>query len=116
MNVPEDFLTIECSGHRDLSEHQGVDFEAASGIKGPRPPRVRLLDSSYRQAPALSPLALLAVTVTEDIDRDEYACSRLLARLDALATRIHGRDDLGVEEVVGRLRDLKRQKDSLSVG
>ncbi len=42
--------------------------------------------------------------------------SRELARLDALATRMRGRDDLGVDEVVRHLRALKRQKDSLSVG
>jgi hypothetical protein len=42
--------------------------------------------------------------------------SRELARLDALASRMRGRDDLAVEEVVRRLRGLKRQRDSLSVG
>ncbi len=42
--------------------------------------------------------------------------SRELARLDALASRMRGRDDLGVEEVVRRLRGLKRQRESLSVG
>jgi hypothetical protein len=42
--------------------------------------------------------------------------SRELARLDALASRMRGRNDLGVAEVVRRLRGLKRQRDSLSVG
>lgn len=41
---------------------------------------------------------------------------RETARLDALASRMRGRDDLGVTEVLRRLRGLKRQKDSLSVG
>jgi len=42
--------------------------------------------------------------------------SREMARLDALASRMRGRHDLGVEEVVRRLRGLKRQRDSISIG
>ncbi len=63
MIVPDDmspevfvhFSAIEGSGHRDLIEHQRVAFDAVSGIKGPRTTRVRPLDSSYRQVPALGP-------------------------------------------------------------
>jgi len=37
------------------------------------------------------------------------------ARLDASATRLHGRDDLSVEEVVRQLRALKHQRQNLFV-
>jgi hypothetical protein len=36
-------------------------------------------------------------------------------RLDALASRIRGRDDLSVEEVVRRLRGLKHHRETLFV-
>jgi hypothetical protein len=36
--------------------------------------------------------------------------SREAARLDALTSRLRGREDLGVEEVVRRLNGLKRQR------
>ncbi len=42
--------------------------------------------------------------------------SRERARLDALASRMRGRDDLSVEEVVRRLRGLKHQRETLSAG
>ena len=41
--------------------------------------------------------------------------SRELARLDALASRLRGREDLSVEEVVRRLRGLKHQRQTLFV-
>jgi hypothetical protein len=41
--------------------------------------------------------------------------SREVARLDALASRVRGRDDLSVEEVVRRLRGLKHQRQALFV-
>ena len=41
--------------------------------------------------------------------------SREMARLDALASRLRGRDDLSVEEVVRRLRGLKHKRQRLSV-
>lgn len=41
--------------------------------------------------------------------------SRELARLDALASRLRGRGDLSVEEVVRRLRGLKHQRQTLFV-
>jgi DNA-binding transcriptional MerR regulator len=39
--------------------------------------------------------------------------SRETARLDALAQRVRGRDDLSIEEVVRRLRGLKHQRKTL---
>jgi len=39
--------------------------------------------------------------------------SREAARLDALASRVRGRDDLSVEEVVRHLQVLKRQRKAL---
>ena len=41
--------------------------------------------------------------------------SREVARLDALASRVRGRDDLSVEEVVRRLNGLKHQRRTLFV-
>jgi len=41
--------------------------------------------------------------------------SRELARLDALTSRLRGRDDLSVEEVIRRLRGLKQQRKTLFV-
>jgi hypothetical protein len=41
--------------------------------------------------------------------------SREVARLEALALRVRGRDDLSVEEVVRRLRGLKHQRQTLFV-
>jgi hypothetical protein len=41
--------------------------------------------------------------------------SREIVRLEALATRVRGRDDLSVEEVVRRLRGLKHQRKALFV-
>jgi hypothetical protein len=41
--------------------------------------------------------------------------SREMARLDALASRVRGRDDLSVEEVVRRLRGVKHQRKTLFV-
>ena len=41
--------------------------------------------------------------------------SREMARLDALAARVRGRDDLSVEEVLRRLRALKRQRQTVLV-
>ncbi len=42
--------------------------------------------------------------------------SHEMAHLDALASRMRGRDDLSVEEVVRRLSGLKHQRETLSVG
>jgi len=39
--------------------------------------------------------------------------SKEAARLDALTSRLRGRKDLGVEEVVRRLNGLKRQRKAL---
>ena len=39
--------------------------------------------------------------------------SRELGRLDALASRMRGRDDLSVAEVVRRLRGLERQRETI---
>jgi len=39
-----------------------------------------------------------------------------LVRLDALASRLRGRDDLSVEEVIRRMRGLKEQRKTLFVG
>jgi len=39
--------------------------------------------------------------------------SKEAARLDALTSRMRGRSDLGVEEVVRRLNGLKRQRKAL---
>jgi hypothetical protein len=41
--------------------------------------------------------------------------SREVARLDVLASRVRGRDDLSVEEVVRRLGSLKHQRKVLFV-
>jgi AraC-like DNA-binding protein len=41
--------------------------------------------------------------------------SREMARLEALALRVRGRDDLSAEEVVRRLRGLKRQRETLFI-
>ena len=41
--------------------------------------------------------------------------SREMMRLDAVASRVHGRDDLSVEEVVRRLRGVKHQRKTLFV-
>lgn len=46
----------------------------------------------------------------------EQLRSREVARLEALALRVRGRDDLSVEEVVRRLRGLKRQRKALFHG
>jgi hypothetical protein len=41
---------------------------------------------------------------------------REMDRLDALALRLRGRDDLSVEEIVRRLRVVKHQRKTLLVG
>jgi len=41
--------------------------------------------------------------------------SREMARLDALTSRMRGRNDLGVEEVIRRLNGLKHQRKVLFV-
>jgi len=41
--------------------------------------------------------------------------SREMSRLDALASRVRGRDDLSVEEVVRRLRAVKHQRKALTL-
>jgi hypothetical protein len=41
--------------------------------------------------------------------------SREMARLDVLASRVRGREDLSVEEVVRRLRGVKHQRKPLFV-
>ena len=51
--------------------------------------------------------------------RPKAECARLRsreeARLDILASRVRGRDDLSVEEVVRRLGSLKHQRKTLFV-
>ena len=42
--------------------------------------------------------------------------SREVARLEALALRVRGRNDLSVAEVIRRLRGLKRQREALFMG
>jgi hypothetical protein len=42
--------------------------------------------------------------------------NREMDRLDALAQRLQGRDDLSVEEIVRLLRGVKRQRRTLLVG
>lgn len=42
--------------------------------------------------------------------------NREMARLDAQALHLRGRDDLSVEEIVRRMRGVKRQRKSLFVG
>jgi DNA-binding transcriptional MerR regulator len=42
--------------------------------------------------------------------------NREMARLDALALRLRGRDDLSVEEIVRRMRGVKQQRRTLFVG
>lgn len=43
----------------------------------------------------------------------ELLRSKEAARLDALTSRLRGRNDLGVEELVRRLNGLKRQRKAL---
>jgi len=42
--------------------------------------------------------------------------NREMERLDALAQRLHGRQDLSVEEIVRLLRGVKHQRKTLLVG
>jgi len=42
--------------------------------------------------------------------------SREMARLDAVASRLRGRDDLSVAEIVRRLRGVMHQRKALLVG
>jgi len=47
--------------------------------------------------------------------QQEWLRSREMMRLDAVASRVRGRDDLSVEEVVRRLRGVKQQRKTLFV-
>jgi len=58
------------------------------------------------------------VKVLQQRPRAEQAWLRSceMARLDALASRMRGRDDLSVEEIIRHLRGLKHQRETLFVG
>ena len=45
--------------------------------------------------------------------QQEWLRSREMTRLDAVASRVRERDDLSVEEIVGRLRGVKHQRKTL---
>ena len=49
------------------------------------------------------------------LSEQSWLRSREMSRLDALASRVRGRDDLSVEEVVRRLRVVKHQRKALNV-
>ena len=50
---------------------------------------------------------------TRPLAEQDQLRGREAARLDALAMRVRGRDDLSVEEVIRRLRGLKHQRKTL---
>ena len=56
-----------------------------------------------------------ALRARPKVDQDQLR-GREVARLEALALRVRGRDDLSVEEVVRRLRGLRRQRKVLFQG
>ena len=81
---------------------EGRSFVGIAGILG--------LDSA-RAANAAFNRALRGRTNAQQA----WLRSREVARLDALASHVRGRDDLSVEEVVRHLRALKHQRKALFV-